>query len=187
MWSVPPRSQCLLLDPSPTARQSWWSYSCQLHTELQMRQTYLNQFVILSQLLQATFQQNWISKRWCWDTESLFLTFYWVFQQNTSGRMSPPQSRRKSLQGQLPIEKSKINHIWEVKDKSHLNEVKRARRDESKRKIVWEQKSTLISISEYIFRRSCITQSRYSSPVPRITCSPDSSTWTHKETSTDFT
>lgn len=46
-------------------------------------------------------------------------------------------------------------------------------------KFVWQQKSTLISISEYIFRRSCITQSRYSSPVPRITCSPDSSTWTH--------
>uniref|UniRef100_A0A2M3ZW88 Putative secreted peptide n=1 Tax=Anopheles braziliensis TaxID=58242 RepID=A0A2M3ZW88_9DIPT len=36
--------------------------------------------------------------------------------------------------------------------------------------------ATLMSISEYILRRSCITQSRYSSPVPSITCSPDSST-----------
>ncbi|MPC12705.1 NudC domain-containing protein 2 [Portunus trituberculatus] len=36
--------------------------------------------------------------------------------------------------------------------------------------------ATLMSISEYILRRSCITQSRYSSPVPRMTCSPDSST-----------
>lgn len=40
---------------------------------------------------------------------------------------------------------------------------------------------TLMSISEYIFLRSCITQSRYSSPVPRITCSPDSSTWKRRE------
>jgi len=48
-----------------------------------------------------------------------------------------------------------------------------------KGKLYESKKSTLISISEYIFRRSCITQSRYSSPVPRITCSPDSSTWTH--------
>lgn len=38
-----------------------------------------------------------------------------------------------------------------------------------------------MSISEYIFRRSCMTQSRYSSPVPRITCSPDSSTWKRNE------
>lgn len=48
----------------------------------------------------------------------------------------------------------------------------------------WENPShslTLMSISEYIFRRSCITQSRYSSPVPRITCSPDSSTWKRRE------
>mmetsp|Transcript_8417 Transcript_8417/g.25292 ORF Transcript_8417/g.25292 Transcript_8417/m.25292 type:complete len:297 (+) Transcript_8417:599-1489(+) len=36
--------------------------------------------------------------------------------------------------------------------------------------------ATLISTDEYISRRSCMMQSRYSSPVPRITCSPDSST-----------
>ena len=35
---------------------------------------------------------------------------------------------------------------------------------------------TLISISEYIRLRSCITQSMYISPVPKITCSPLSST-----------
>mmetsp|Transcript_4690 Transcript_4690/g.11810 ORF Transcript_4690/g.11810 Transcript_4690/m.11810 type:complete len:276 (-) Transcript_4690:1588-2415(-) len=35
---------------------------------------------------------------------------------------------------------------------------------------------TLTSISAYTWRRSCITQSMYSSPVPMITCSPDSST-----------
>ncbi len=33
-----------------------------------------------------------------------------------------------------------------------------------------------LPISEYILLRSCITQSRYNSPVPNITCSPDSST-----------
>uniref|UniRef100_A0A224Y4F0 Putative secreted protein n=1 Tax=Panstrongylus lignarius TaxID=156445 RepID=A0A224Y4F0_9HEMI len=37
--------------------------------------------------------------------------------------------------------------------------------------------ATLISISEYILRRSCMTQSKYNSPVPSTTCSPDSSTF----------
>mmetsp|Transcript_43904 Transcript_43904/g.104404 ORF Transcript_43904/g.104404 Transcript_43904/m.104404 type:complete len:277 (+) Transcript_43904:472-1302(+) len=39
-----------------------------------------------------------------------------------------------------------------------------------------EGSAVLISTSEYMRRRSCMTQSRYSSPVPRIRCSPDSST-----------
>mmetsp|Transcript_58992 Transcript_58992/g.123212 ORF Transcript_58992/g.123212 Transcript_58992/m.123212 type:complete len:346 (-) Transcript_58992:1482-2519(-) len=39
-----------------------------------------------------------------------------------------------------------------------------------------EGSAVLISMSEYMRRRSCITQSRYTSPVPRMRCSPDSST-----------
>ena len=40
----------------------------------------------------------------------------------------------------------------------------------------YDRIETLISISEYIRLRSCITQSMYISPVPKITCSPHSST-----------
>mmetsp|Transcript_5000 Transcript_5000/g.12762 ORF Transcript_5000/g.12762 Transcript_5000/m.12762 type:complete len:249 (+) Transcript_5000:554-1300(+) len=40
-----------------------------------------------------------------------------------------------------------------------------------------EGSAVLISISEYIWRRSCITQSRKSSPVPNTKCSPLSSTF----------
>ena len=39
-----------------------------------------------------------------------------------------------------------------------------------------EGSAVLISTSEYMRRRSCITQSRYSSPVPKTRCSPLSST-----------
>mmetsp|Transcript_1983 Transcript_1983/g.4026 ORF Transcript_1983/g.4026 Transcript_1983/m.4026 type:complete len:292 (-) Transcript_1983:1689-2564(-) len=39
-----------------------------------------------------------------------------------------------------------------------------------------EGSAVLISISEYMKRRSCMTQSRYSSPVPTTRCSPLSST-----------
>ncbi|RUS18499.1 hypothetical protein BC937DRAFT_88699 [Endogone sp. FLAS-F59071] len=41
--------------------------------------------------------------------------------------------------------------------------------------------ATLRSISAYSRRRSCKTQSRYNSPVPRIMCSPDSSTYDYNE------
>mmetsp|Transcript_40337 Transcript_40337/g.95845 ORF Transcript_40337/g.95845 Transcript_40337/m.95845 type:complete len:243 (+) Transcript_40337:982-1710(+) len=40
-----------------------------------------------------------------------------------------------------------------------------------------EGSAVLISISEYMNRRSCMTQSRYSSPVPTTRCSPLSSTF----------
>mmetsp|Transcript_1452 Transcript_1452/g.1666 ORF Transcript_1452/g.1666 Transcript_1452/m.1666 type:complete len:201 (-) Transcript_1452:1881-2483(-) len=43
-----------------------------------------------------------------------------------------------------------------------------------------EGSATLISTSPYTCRKSCKTQSKYNSPVPNKTCSPDSSTrvWT---------
>lgn len=40
---------------------------------------------------------------------------------------------------------------------------------------------THTSASAYMTRKSCMTQSMYSSPVPYTTCSPDSSTWCTKQ------